>query len=176
LAIVSRSFRLVTARLLPRRFRCKQALFLATLILAGCGGGGQSKVQWQTVTREGFHFRAPAAWRVTAVDDRTTARDGDSFVQVATFPLARPYTAALFRKVESELALRMAEVAKRGGGTVSGHRVVVVDGDKSHSYDVAIGKRTDRYTFYLRGSREFLLVCSADAEVCDELAASFAPA
>ena len=39
-----------------------------------------------------------------------------------------------------------------------------------------MGDRTDRYTFLLRGKREFLLVCSADAAVCDELAASFSSA
>jgi len=149
---------------------------LAVLILAGCGGSGQSNRQWQTVIRQGVHFRAPADWKVTVANGRTTAGDGTSFVQVATFPLVHPYTASLFTKVQSELALRMAEVAKQGGGTVNGHSVVTVDGDKSHSYEVAIGDRTDRYTFFLRGKREFLLVCSADAAVCDELAASFSPA
>jgi hypothetical protein len=92
---------------------------------------------------------------------------------VATFPLVRAYTAALFEKVRSELDARMADVAKQSGGEVSGHRVVTVDGARSHSYDVRVGKRTDRYTFVLRGKREFLLLCSADAAVCDELAASF---
>jgi hypothetical protein len=106
---------------------------------------------------------------------RTTARDGSSFVQVATFPLVHPYTSALFDKVQSELAIRMAEVAKQDGGKVSGHSVVTVDGARSHSYEVALGDRTDRYTFLLRGKREFLLVCSAEAAVCDELAASFSP-
>jgi hypothetical protein len=163
-------------RLIPRPFRSKQALLLAVVILAGCGGGGQSKAQWQTVRRPAFQFRAPAGWAVTATTGRTTARDGASFVQVATFPLARPYTRALFGKVQSELAIRMAEVARQGGGRVQGHSVVTVDGDKSHSYEVALGDRTERYTFLLRGKREFLLVCSADAAVCDELAASFAPA
>ncbi|HWJ31141.1 MAG TPA: hypothetical protein VNR59_02260 [Gaiellaceae bacterium] len=128
------------------------------------------------MTRQGVHFRAPADWTVTVANGRTTARDGASFVQVAAFPLVHAYTAALFTKVQSELALRMAEVAKQGGGTVSGHRVVTVDGDKSHSYEVAMGDRKDRYTFFLRGKREFLLVCSADAAVCDELAASFSTA
>jgi hypothetical protein len=174
--MVARSFRLVTAPLFPRPVRGKQALFLAVLILAGCGGSGQSNRQWQTVRRQGVHFRAPADWKVTVANGRTTARDGASFVQVATFPLVHPYTAALFTKVQSELALRMAEVAKQGGGTVSGHSVVTVDGAKSHSYDVAMGDRTDRYTFFLRGKREFLLVCSADGAVCDELAASFSAA
>lgn len=128
------------------------------------------------MSRQGVNFRAPADWTVTVANGRTTARDGASFVQVATFPLVHPYTSALFTKVQSELALRMAEVAKQGGGTVKGHSVVTVDGDKSHSYEVALGDRTDRYTFLFRGKREFLLVCSADAAVCDELAASFSPA
>jgi hypothetical protein len=174
--MVARSFRLVTAPLFPRLDRGKQALFLAVVILAGCSGSGQSNRQWQTVSRQGVHFRAPADWTVTVANSRTTARGGASFVQVATFPLVHPYTTALFRKVQSELALRMAEVAKQDGGTVSGHSVVIVDGAKSHSYEVALGDRTDRYTFFLRGKREFLLVCSADAAVCDELAASFSPA
>jgi hypothetical protein len=174
--MVARSFRLVASRLLPRVARSKQTLFLAVLILAGCGSGGHSKVQWQTVERPGLRFRAPAAWKVTVAHGRTTARAGASFVQVATFPLVHPYTAALFTKVQSELAIRMAEVAKQSGGTVRGHSVVSVGGAKSHSYEVALGDRTDRYTFFLRGKREFLLVCSADADVCDELAASFSPA
>ena len=174
--MVARSFRLVTARLFPRPIRGKHALFLAVVILAGCGGNGQSNRQWQTVSRQGVHFRAPADWKVTVANGRTTAKDGASFVQVATFPLVHPYTASLFTKVQSELALRMAEVAKQGGGTLRGHSVVIVDGDKSHSYEVALGDRTDRYTFLLRGKREFLLVCSADAAVCDELAASFSAA
>ena len=127
------------------------------------------------MSRQGVHFRAPADWTVTVANGRTTARDGVSFVQVATFPLVHPYTAALFGKVQSELAIRMAEVAKQGGGTVRGHSVVIVDGAKSHSYEVALRDRTDRYTFFLRGKREFLLVCSAGSAVCDELAASFSP-
>ena len=128
------------------------------------------------MTRQGVHFRAPADWAVTVANGRTTVKDGASFVQVATFPLVHTYTASLFTKVQSELAIRMAEVAKQGGGAVSGHTVVTVDGDKSHSYEAALGDRKDRYTFLLRGKRESLLVCSADAAVCDELAASFSPA
>ena len=128
------------------------------------------------MSRQGVNFRAPADWKITVANGRTTARGGASFVQVATFPLVHPYTPSLFAKVQSELALRMAEVAKQGGGTVRGHSVVRVDGAKSHSYRVALGDRTDRYTFLLRGRREFLLVCSADDAVCDELAASFSPA
>jgi len=148
---------------------------LAALILAGCGGSSTVKEQWQTVATSSFHFRAPRGWHTKTAGNMTTASVDSQLVQVATFPLVHPYTAALFGKVQSELAIRMAEVAKQGGGTVRGHSVVTVDGAKSHSYEVALGDRTDRYTFLLRGKREFLLVCSADAAVCDELAASFSP-
>jgi hypothetical protein len=92
---------------------------------------------------------------------------------VVTFPLARRYADDLFGKVRSELDVRMAAVAKQANGSVAGHDVATVDGTRSHVYDVRVGDRTDRYTFVLRGKREFLLLCSADSAVCDELAASF---
>jgi hypothetical protein len=172
--MLARSFRIVTARLIPRPCRCKQTLLLATLILAGCGGSGAQKAHWQTVTTGSFRFRAPASWHVTIAKERTTAKDGASFVQVSTFPLVRSYSDALFEKVQSELAIRMAAVAQRSHGQVTGHSVVTVDGRRSHAYDVRVDGRTNRYTFVLRGKREFLLLCSADSAVCDELAASFA--
>ncbi len=144
------------------------------LILAGCGGAGQSKQpEWQAVTTSAFHFRAPKAWRVTVAGGRTTVKDGSDFVQIATFPLAHRYTPALFQRVQSELGVRMEAVARASNGSVAAHRVVTVDGSKSHAYDVRVGARTDRYTFLLRDKREYLLVCSAGADVCDELAASF---
>jgi hypothetical protein len=143
------------------------------LILAGCGGSGEPKAQWQVVHGDGYRFRAPAGWQVTTGDARTTAKDDADFVQVSRFPLARAYTDALFAAVEGELAVRMDAVARRSGGKVTGHHVVTVDGRRSHAYDVQVGKRTDRYTFVLRGKREFLLLCSAGEDACDELAASF---
>ena len=143
------------------------------LILAGCGGSGEPKVQWQRVHAGGYQFRAPQGWQVTLGQGRTTAKDGDAFVQVVTFPLVRAYSADLFEKVRSELDLRMADVAKQSQGEVTAHRVVTVDGARAHQYDVRVGKRTDRYTFVLRGKREYLLLCSADEAVCDGLAASF---
>ena len=173
--MLARSFRLVTARLIPGGFRCKQALLpvLCALILSGCGGSGAPKVTWKLVDAGSYRFRAPQSWQVTRARDRTTVKDGSAFVQVATFPLVRAYDDGLFDKVRSELDVRMAAVAKQSGGTVSAHRVVTIDGRRAHQYDVRVGKRTDRYTFVLRGKREFLLLCSAAGAVCDELAASF---
>jgi hypothetical protein len=174
LAIVAESFRLVTARLIPRRIRCKQALLLATLILSGCGGSGAPKAAaWQTVRAVTFHFQAPAGWTVTRSKGRTTAKDGSSFVQVATFPLVRAYDPSLFARVRAELDERMTTVAEQTSGSVSGHRTVTVDGVRSHSYDVDAAGRTATYTFVLRGKREVQLLCSARAEVCARLLTSF---
>jgi hypothetical protein len=172
LVIFVESFRLVTARLIPRPCRCKQALFLALLILAGCGGSGGSKAEaeWQTVRGADFHFRAPRAWHVQGA----TASSGSHRVQVATFPLVHAYTAALFDQVQRELDGRMDAVAKQVGGSVGAHRVVSAGGIESHSYDVRVGDHTDTYTFVLRGKREYQLLCSADRAVCDELVRSFA--
>ena len=146
---------------------------LVALILSGCGGSSAPKVQWQRVDAGSYRFRAPQSWRVTHSQDRTTVKDGSAFVQVVTFPLVHAYRDGLFDKVRSELDVRMADVAKQSGGTVAAHRVVTIDGARAHQYDVRVGKRTDRYTFVLRGKREFLLLCSAAGAVCDELAASF---
>ncbi len=144
------------------------------LILAGCGGSGAPKAQWQTVHTSAYRFRAPREWAVQTLPARTVARDGKDFVQVATFPLARAYRVTLFTKVEPELAARMAGVARLAHAKVSGHRVVTVDGAKAHAFDLVAAGRKSRYTFVLRGKREFLLLCSAADAVCDELAASFA--
>ena len=93
-------------------------------------------------------------------------------VRVATFALVKPYDPSLFDKVTSELAVRMADVARQVGGTVSGHAVVTTAGVKAHSYTVKVGDRTDTYTFVLRGKREYQLLCSADARVCARLLTS----
>lgn len=142
------------------------------MILAGCGSSGapSSGGGWQTVRGSSFRFEVPSSWRV---EGARASRGGD-LVRVATFPLVRPYTPVLFEKVAGELAARMAEVAARVGGEVTGHRVVEVAGAKAHSYTVAVGGRTDAYTFVLRGGREYQLLCSAREPVCARLLTSFA--
>jgi hypothetical protein len=176
LAILARSFRLVTARLIPRRFGCKQALLLVPLILSGCGGSGGHKQQWRVVELPPYRFEVPAGWHATVGRDRYVARRGEDFVQAQGFVLLKRYRPALFAKVETELAARMAEVAKQTGGSVEGSRTVTPGGIKAHAYDVKVGKRTDTYTFVLRGKRELQLICSADASVCEHLISSFAVA
>src|SRR5436305_3169047 len=173
------SFRLVTARLIPRPGRCKQALLLGTAILAGCGGSGASKAQrdWQSVRGPGFSFDAPAGWKVVRAKARVSATHDAELVQVATFPLLKPYDATLFDKVARELQVRMREIAGQTNGTVSGSRTVRADGVRAHAYDVKVGDHVDEYTFVLAGKREYLLLCRRSSgggrEACDRLAESF---
>ena len=149
-------------------------MVLSGWILTGCGGSGAQKAQsWQTVRVAAARFQVPASWRVVARKTAANASGNSQLVEVQTFPLVRTYRPALFEKVASELALRMSGVARKTGGTIAGHSVVTAGGIKSHSYEVRIGKRTDTYTFVLRGKREYQLICSADESVCEHLVASF---
>jgi len=147
------------------------------LILAGCGGSGEPKVSYHVLTTPAFSFRAPVGWPVKTQGDTTTAASGSELVQVASFPLARVYTPALFTRVESELATRMGQVARASGGTVTGHSVVTAGGIRSHAYTVQVGDHVDSYVFVLRNKREFQLLCrrksSNRARFCEQLVSSF---
>jgi hypothetical protein len=174
------SFRLVTARLIPRVLRCKQALLLGTVILAGCGSSGAAKSQsdWQAVAGPGFTFRAPAGWKVERAKRRVSVTHDSEVVQVSTFPLLKPYDEKLFDRVAPELRSRMQDIARQTGGKVSGDRTVTADGVRSHTYDVTAGSRVDEYTFVLNDKREHLLLCrrssTEDAGFCAQLITSFA--
>src|ERR1051326_1817949 len=127
------SFRVVTARLFPRHLRRKQALLVALLILAGCGGSSRPNLakKWQTVMGTGFRFQAPRGWKVSG----TSASRGSELVQVASFRLVRPYADSLFDRVAVELQTRMAAVAAQTGGTISGRSTVTAAGVRSHPHD-----------------------------------------
>jgi hypothetical protein len=177
------SFRLVNARLIPRPGRCKQALLLATAIVAGCGGSGASKAQesWQSVRGPGYTFEAPAGWKVVHEKSRVSAAHDVQLVQVATFPLLKPYDASLFGKVARELRVRMREIAGQTNGTVAAARTVRADGVRAHAYDVSAGDHVDEYTFVLAGKREYLLLCRRakdddHAAPCSRLTGSFSRA
>jgi hypothetical protein len=173
------SFRVVTARLIPRGLRPKRAalLLLVPLILAACGGSGAPKAQQQVVSGPGFRFEAPAGWRVEHRPLQAWASSGSELVKVATFPLMKPYSPALFVRVDRELAARMRQVAAQTGGTVSAGTTVVAGGIRSHAYRVTASDHVDQYTFVLRGRREYQLLCrrspSHDDVVCARLIASF---
>ena len=125
----------------------------------------------------GFSFQAPDGWQVVRAGQRVSAGSGSNLVQVARFRLIRPYSAALFAKVEKELDVRMAAVASQTAGRLAGSRVVTASGVRSHSYDVKANGRVDQYTFVLRGMREYQLLCrrasSDDDESCRLLISSF---
>jgi hypothetical protein len=145
--------------------------------LTGCGGSSAKQASAQTVNGPGFSFAAPEGWQLTVGKHRASAAHEDELLQVATFPLLRAYSAALFAKVELELRARMKAIASQTGGTVSGSSTVTAGGIRSHSYDVRVGDHVDEYTFVLRGTREFLLLCrrkssSADA-ACKQLISTF---
>ena len=155
------------------------AVCLAATIFAGCGGSGASKEPPQTVSGPGFTFSAPAGWHVRSGRRQASASHGNELVQVATFPLLKPYSDALFAKVERELDARMKEVAKQTGGAVSGSSTVTAGGVRSHSYDVTDGDLVDQYTFVLRNMREYQLLCrrqaASDDDACKLLITSFRP-
>jgi hypothetical protein len=173
------SFRLVTARLIPRPGLCKQALFVGIAILAGCGGSGATKAQehWQSVRGPGFAFQVPSGWKVERAKARVTATHDSQLVQVATFPLVRPYRAALFDDVARELRVRMSDIAGQTKGTLGAARTVNAGGVRAHAYDVEARDHVDEYTFVLAGKREYLLLCrrakSGRSKACERLATSF---
>jgi hypothetical protein len=179
------SFPFVMARLIPRICRCKQALLLATVILAvfglaGCGGSGGATAgeQWQSVAGTGLTFKAPSGWKVERGKGRVSVTHGTELVQVSTFPLTKTYDAKLFGRVATELRARMEEIARQTGGKLSTGPSVTADGVRSHAYDVASKNHVDEYTFVLSGKREYLLLCrrtSPDrSDFCEQLVTSFA--
>lgn len=145
--------------------------------MTGCGGSGAKEPASQTVSGRGFRFDAPSGWQVTVGNGRASASHDDELVQVAAFPLQKPYSPALFDQVERELQARMKQVAAETGGTVSGGGVVTAGGIRSHSYSLKVGDHVDEYTFVLRGMREYQLLCrrkaSSDDGNCRRLVTSF---
>jgi hypothetical protein len=185
--MLAESFRLVTARLIPRIIRCKQALLLPTLILAMCGlagCGGSSAATgtqgWQTVGGAGYTFEAPAGWKVQRAKNRVSVTRGSELVEISTFPLVKAYGDKLFGPVAKELRSRMEEVARQTGGTLSTLPAATADGVRSHAFEVTAGDQIDEYVFVLSGMREYLLLCrrtsskSDGSEFCDRLVTSFA--
>jgi hypothetical protein len=171
------SFRLVTARLIPGALRPKQLALVVCLILAGCGGSSEPDKPPVRVTGTGFSFRAPSGWQVQRSDGKVGASQDSELVQVASFRLLKPYSSALFDRVERELSTRMGQLAQQTGGTVSAPRTVTADGIRSHSFTVKVGDHVDEYTFVLRGRREYQLLCrrksSHGDDACRQLLTSF---
>jgi hypothetical protein len=143
-------------------------LCIAVTILTGCGGSGAGQATVQTVDGPGFSFAAPGGWQPAVSKNRASASHDDELLQVAAFSLQKPYSAALFARVDVELRARMKQVAAQTGGTVSGSATVTAAGIRSHSYDVTVRDHVDQYTFVLRGMREFQLLCRRKASTADD--------
>jgi len=158
--------------------RREYALLVALLILAGCGGSSEPKAAYQVVTGAGFSFQAPAGWKVEHALRRSEAASGSELVQVVTFALVRPYTAALFTRVTVELDLRMKALAQQTGGRLAGSSVVKAGGVLSHAYTMKVGDHVDEYAFVLDRKREYQLLCrrlaSSSDVFCAHLIKSFA--
>lgn len=130
---------------------------------------------------DGFSFAAPAGWTVTHRAGGTQAASGSELVGVTVFKLLRPYNDSLFDRVAGELAVRMSQIARTTNGTVAGSATVTAAGIRSHSYEVNEGSGlVDQYTFVLRDSREYQLLCrrkaSSSKAFCDRLVTTFATA
>ena len=129
------------------------------------------------VAGTGFRFSAPAGWTVERAGTTVTARQGDRFVRVSAFPLARIYSPTLFAKVATELRARMTALATQSGGTVQGTGVATAAGIKAHVWRIATGGSLDEYTFVLRRRREYQLLCrrpaGGDDAPCAQLVSTF---
>ena len=145
------------------------------LIVAGCGSSAKPKAQ--IIAGTGFRFSAPAGWTVQRGLTAVTAAEGDQFVRVSTFPVAKVYRPQLFARLGAELAVRMTALAKQTGGTIQGTGVATAAGIKAHVWRVKTGGLLDEYTFVLQGRHEYQLLChrssSGDDATCTQLVSTF---
>jgi hypothetical protein len=179
LAIAGKSFRSLARAVFPRGDPRKLVVLalVQALVLGGsaCGGSGERSAapQVQTVSGPGYHFEAPAGWRIVRSGRSTQARSGAELVSVTIFPLARPYEPALWPKVVPELDRVARELAARESGRLAGARTEEIAEGKARVYDIVRDGADERIAFVLDGRREYQLFCRSPADACDRLLASF---
>jgi hypothetical protein len=142
------------------------------LILAGCGGGGNSN--WQQVQGDGFAFNAPSGWTV----DGAAATNGSvDRVEVLVFRLVRLYERSKRAAVARELDRNASNLAQQLKGSVSSKRWVEAGGLDARSYAISYDGKLAEITFALDGRREYQLLCrraaGGDDAPCVELLRSF---
>jgi hypothetical protein len=147
-------------------------LLVLALILAGCGGAGNSN--WQQVQGSGFRFQAPAGWKVVGV----TASNGPvDRVQVNEFRLVHAYVHGKQAAAAKELDGVATRLAQQLKGKVTSRRTLEVNGLDARAYAIVHRRLAEEFTFVLRGQHEYELVCrrsvGTDAAACRELVASF---
>jgi hypothetical protein len=172
------SFRLLSARLLPRRPGGKQAWLALAMILAGCGGSS-AQTQARVVRGDGYRFSAPAGWHVQRSAQGASASHGDvDRVEVRTFRLVKAYRPQLFRAASRELDRVASDLAGQLKGRVDRSDTVRTAGREARSYRIVYGGETQEITFVLDGRREYQLLCRRKADgddaACKTLVRSFA--
>lgn len=160
------------------------ALGLATVLLAGCGGGSSHPAS-QSITGDRFLFRAPFGWHVQRRNTEVQAspKPGSTeLVSVAVFPLLRAYDPKLFPAVSRELDAAAAQVARRLGGHVTKRATTSVNGSRVRQYVLLAprgqGSVAEQITYFLRRKTEYELLCqwdgsTAEPDFCTQLMRSF---
>lgn len=147
-------------------------MLVLALILAGCGGAGNSN--WQQVQGSGFRFLAPAGWEVNGA---TVSNGPIDRVQVNEFRLVHAYVHAKQAAAAKELDSVAARLAQQLKGKVASRRTLEVNGLDARGYTIDHKGLTEEFTFVLRGRQEYELLCrrtqGADDTACRELVTSF---
>src|SRR5256885_398517 len=126
------SFRWLPSGSFPRLRGGKPALVglaAATIVLAGCGGGGHKATasDLRTVGGGDYRFSAPSSWSVHRAGRQVTATSGSvDLVGVTTFALARVYRPALWTKAVPALDRAATALAGQLGGKLRARETVVV--------------------------------------------------
>jgi hypothetical protein len=171
----------VVSRRVPRRNPRKRAVLgLAVLLAAGCGGGSTAP-QEQIVRGTGYHFAAPADWKVVRSGREIRVSDGIPLVSVARYDLLRAFRSPLWDHVVPELDRAAKGLAEQQDGSVVESATATIAGGKARTYDIAYEREgkalVERIGFVLRGKSEYLLLCryerGGDTEACDGLLTSF---
>jgi hypothetical protein len=118
------------------------------------------------VRGEGFTFRVPGGWRVSAPRDSVVARSGSALVSVTRFPLLKAYDPANFGAVAKQLDRIATQLA---GGSLDAKETTTVAGERVRAYRYG----DQRLAFVLDGRREYQLFCRRAGDACDLLFSSF---
>jgi len=176
------SFRWGACRFVPGRNRCKQALLLVTVAVAGCGGSNH--VQQKVVQGTGYTFSAPRPWEVVRTARQVQAVEGAksfALVAVSRFPLRKTFTPQLWDKVLKELDRVVDGIAHQQHGSVTDSKDATIGGERGRRYEIAYdlrGKKlVERLGFVLRGKTEYFLLCrfqqGKSSAACETLFSSF---
>lgn len=149
-------------------------LFVATALVAGCGGGGSRPASTtQRLSGDGFAFEAPRGWDVAHAARSLSARSGSQLVSVTIFRLAHPITPALREKAVAELDRVADKLATQESGTVAHARSERIAGRNARAYDIVKSGDDERIAFLLVGRREYQLYCRGTGSPCTQLFTSF---